>query len=259
MVVLSKSECRPADRPPARLDEGAVVRYGKEHKQVTRRRIIEAAGRRFKRDGIDGSGVATLMADAGLTNGAFYAHFDSKDDLVATAVADQLRGQCEGLRCAGARPRRSRAVRAGVPLGQHRDNPEDGCPSAALLDEIGRCADATKQAYTDGVLAVIDDIAARLAPDDPQSARVKTLSVFALMVGTLQLSRALADRQLADEVLGRHPQRRPRAARRRAPKLRNRYASAQPTAQTAGPGSAEVRSRAADRVADRVIGDLHGE
>ena len=84
---------------------------------------------------------------------------------------------------------------------QHRDNPEDGCPSAALLDEIGRCTEATKRAYTDGLLAVIDDIAARLTPDDPQSARVKTLSVFALMVGTLQLSRALADRQLADAVL----------------------------------------------------------
>ena len=65
------------------------MRYGKEHKQETRQRIIETAGRRFKR-GIDGSGIATLMADAGLTNGAFYAHFASKEDLVATAVADQL-------------------------------------------------------------------------------------------------------------------------------------------------------------------------
>ena len=79
--------------------------------------------------------------------------------------------------------------------------PRDGCPSAALLDEIGRSTDATRQAYTDGLLAVIDDIAARLAPDDPQSARVKTLSIFAMMAGTLQLSRALADRQLADAVL----------------------------------------------------------
>src|SRR5207248_10782257 len=67
-----------------------VVRYGKQHKEATRRRIIEAAGRRFKRDGIDGSGLATLMADAGLTNGAFYSHFASKEDLVATAVADHL-------------------------------------------------------------------------------------------------------------------------------------------------------------------------
>jgi hypothetical protein len=91
-------------------------------------------------------------------------------------------------------------VRAYLSTG-HRDNPEDGCPSAALLDEIGRCTDATKRAYTDGLLAVIDDTAARLAPHNPQSARVTTLSVFAMMAGTLQLSRALSDRQLADQVL----------------------------------------------------------
>jgi TetR/AcrR family transcriptional repressor of nem operon len=178
-----------------------VVRYGEEHKQATRRRIIETAGRRFKRDGIDGSGIATLMTDAGLTNGAFYAHFASKEDLVATAVADQLREQRASFseRVPG-RTGVEQYVREYLSV-QHRDNPGDGCPSAALLDEIGRCTDATKRAYTDGVLAVIDDIAARLAPGDPPSARAKTLSVFALMIGTLQLSRALADRQLADEVL----------------------------------------------------------
>ncbi len=177
------------------------MRYGKEHKQETRRRIIKAAGRRLKRDGIDGSGVATLMADAGLTNGAFYAHFTSKEDLVTTAVADELRTQAENL--AAVAPGRGgveQLVRAYLSP-EHRDNPEDGCPSAALLDEIGRCTDTTKQAYTDGVLAFIDDIAARLAPHDPPSARVKTLSVYAQMIGTLQLSRALADRQLADEIL----------------------------------------------------------
>jgi TetR/AcrR family transcriptional repressor of nem operon len=177
------------------------VRYGKEHKQETRRRIIKAAGRRLKRDGIDGSGVATLMADAGLTNGAFYAHFTSKEDLVTTAVADELRTQSENL--AAVAPGRGgveQLVRAYLSP-EHRDNPEDGCPSAALLDEIGRCTDTTKQAYTDGVLAFIDDIAARLAPHDPPSARVKTLTVYAQMIGTLQLSRALADKQLADEIL----------------------------------------------------------
>jgi AcrR family transcriptional regulator len=183
------------------VEERAVVRYGKEHKQATRRRIIQTAGRRLKRDGIDGSGIATLMADAGLTNGAFYAHFESKEDLVATAVADQLRAQRASV--STQTPDRAgleEYVRAYLSVA-HRNNPDDGCPSAALLDEIGRCTDATKQAYTDGLLAVIDDIAARLTPDDPPSARAKTLSVFAMMVGTLQLSRALADQQLADEVL----------------------------------------------------------
>jgi AcrR family transcriptional regulator len=178
-----------------------VVRYGKEHKQATRRRIIEAAGRRLKRYGIDGSGVAALMADAGLTNGAFYAHFASKEDLVATAVVDQLRAQSESLNAVPpGRAGVEQLVRAYLSP-EHRDNPEEGCPSAALLDEIGRCTDATKRAYTDGVLEYIDDIAARLAPHDPLSARAAALSVYALMVGTLQLSRALADRQLADEVL----------------------------------------------------------
>ena len=173
-----------------------MARYGKEHKQTTRRRIIESAGRRLKRDGIDGSGIATLMADAGLTNGAFYAHFDSKEDLVLTAVVDQLRAQRETY---SAQPL-DEIVR-GYLSTQHRDDTEGGCPSAALLDEIARSADAVKRAYTDGQLAIIDDAAARLAPEDPQSARVKALGVFALMVGTLQVSRALADRRLSDDVL----------------------------------------------------------
>src|SRR6185312_3800242 len=178
-----------------------MARYAKEHKHETRRRIIESAGRRLKRDGIDGSGVATLMKDAGLTNGAFYAHFASKEDLVATAVSDQLREQREWL--AAVAPSRAgveQIVRAYLSP-EHRDNPEEGCPSAALLDEIGRCADPTKETYTASVVAVIDDIAVRLAPQDPPSARTRTLSIYALMVGTLQLARALADRRLSDDIL----------------------------------------------------------
>ena len=53
------------------------------------------------------------------------------------------------------------------------------------------------------MLSIADEVASRLAPDDPQSARATTLSLFALLIGTLQISRALADRQLADEVLQR--------------------------------------------------------
>lgn len=178
-----------------------MARYGPEHKRATRQRIIETAGRRLKRDGIDGSGVTTLMTDAGLTNGAFYAHFASKEELVATAVVDQLHGQREGLgTLAPGRKGIEQLVRFYL-SSEHRDSPEDGCPSAALLDEIGRCSDSTKQAYTDALLSVIDAIAAHLAPRDPQSARVNALSVYALMVGTLQLARALSDRALSDDVL----------------------------------------------------------
>ena len=63
-----------------------MARYGKEHKEQTRGRIVETSGRRFKIDGVNASGIATLMADAGLTNGAFYAHFASKDAVVARVV-----------------------------------------------------------------------------------------------------------------------------------------------------------------------------
>ena len=168
-----------------------MARYGKAHKEATRQRIIDTAGRRLKRDGIDGSGIATLMKDAGLTNGAFYAHFASKDDLVATAVAEQLRQQRAnyGAYLPG-RAGLEQFVREYL-SNEHRDSPEDGCPSAALLDEIGRSSDATKEAFTDGLLISIDNMAAQLSPDDPQSARVKALTVFGMMVGTMQLSRAL--------------------------------------------------------------------
>ncbi|MFF0088206.1 TetR/AcrR family transcriptional regulator [Streptomyces canus] len=179
-----------------------MVRYGKEHKSETRRRIIERAGRRFKQDGIDGSGVSTLMKDAGLTNGAFYAHFASKDDLVTTAIADQLKVQAESV-VALAAPGRAglEQIVRGYLSPQHREMLGDGCPNAALLDEIGRCAETTRQAYTDGVLILVEGIAERMAPDDPSSARVKALSLLGQMAGTLQLSRALTDSRLANELL----------------------------------------------------------
>ena len=177
-----------------------MARYGKAHKDATRQRIIDAAGRRFKRDGIDGSGIATLMGDAGLTNGAFYAHFTSKADLVASTVADQLSAQRERYRQLPSGSGIEQVVRAYLSV-EHRDNPEEGCPSAALLDEISRCDDVTKRAYTDGMLALADDLAVLVAPDDPASARARTWGALSLMIGTLQTSRALADRVLADRVL----------------------------------------------------------
>src|ERR1051326_4750208 len=133
-----------------------MARYGKQQKQATRRRILAVAGRRLKRDGIDGSGIATLMADAGLTNGAFYAHFESKEDLVANAVAEELREQRERFSALPRDRGGAEQVVRGYFSVQHRDNPQGGCASAALLDEIGRSTDAIKRAYTEGVLVVIE-------------------------------------------------------------------------------------------------------
>jgi TetR/AcrR family transcriptional repressor of nem operon len=179
------------------------MRYSKNHKQATRQRILQAAGRRFKQEGIDSAGVAAVMSDAGLTNGAFYAHFASKEDLVANMLADQLRTQRQSF---DAQPPDRGGLEAFIRSylsRQHRDQYADGCPSAALLDEIARRPAATKQAFTDELMGVIDDIASRLNPTDAEAARTDALTLFGLMLGTLQLARALTDRDLSDQLLTR--------------------------------------------------------
>src|SRR5947208_13641328 len=115
-----------------------AMRYGKDQKQATRQRILDAAGRRFKQDGIDGAGVAAVMSDAGLTNGAFYAHFSSKEDLVANVLADQLRAQRQSFEAQPSDRAGLEAFIRSYLSPQHRDQFADGCPSAALLDEIAR-------------------------------------------------------------------------------------------------------------------------
>ena len=179
------------------------MRYGKDQKQATRQRIVEAAGRRFKEDGIDGAGVAAVMSDAGLTNGAFYGHFTSKEDLVANVLADQLRAQRHSLDSQPTDPAGLEAFIRAYLSRQHRDQSADGCPSAALLDEIARRPATTRQVFTDELMGEIDDIAARLDPTDVDAARTDALTLFGLMVGTLQLARALTDRDLSDQLLAR--------------------------------------------------------
>jgi TetR/AcrR family transcriptional repressor of nem operon len=86
---------------------------------------------------------------------------------------------------------------------EQREQHADGCPSAALLDELVRRPDATRQVFTDELLGVIGDIASRLDPTDVAAARTDALTVFGLMVGTLQVARALTDRDLSDRLLAR--------------------------------------------------------
>jgi TetR/AcrR family transcriptional regulator, transcriptional repressor for nem operon len=178
-----------------------MARYDSGHKAATRQRIIETASRRIKQDGIDGSGIATLMADAGLTNGAFYAHFESKEDLVAHIVAEELRLQAERLRALEPGPKSLQVfIREYISL-EHRDTPSAGCPSAALLDEIGRCSPATRSSYSAGAEAIVEAISTHLSPTRPQAARDRAIGLFALLVGTLQLARAVSDEKLSAEVL----------------------------------------------------------
>ena len=177
------------------------MRYGSDQKETTRRRIIEKAGERFKKDGIVASGISTLMADAGLTNGAFYAHFASKDELVTTTVTEQLLEEKERFVTDpdddGAF---ERIVREYLSPG-HRDDPAHGCPSAALLEEIGRCSAATREAYTEGVLASLDGLTVHLEAGSQEDAQARAMGIFSVMVGTLQAARAVTNAALSDAIL----------------------------------------------------------
>jgi TetR/AcrR family transcriptional regulator, transcriptional repressor for nem operon len=104
------------------------MRYDKEHKDQTRQRIVETAAFRFREHGIEGEGVKSLMAAAGLTNGAFYNHFESKEDLTREAVTAALKDRVARLQ---------HWIDGGEGLGglirsyfsiRHRDNPGFGCP-----------------------------------------------------------------------------------------------------------------------------------
>lgn len=175
-----------------------MVRYSSEHKGATRRRIIERAGRRFKRDGVDGAGISTLMGDAELTNGAFYAHFASKADLVAAVLEDQLRTQRESSGAQGFdRAGFERFVDRYLSM-PHRDDREGGCPTAALLGDVIRSDDEVRRAYAASSMPLVDDIAALLPGPD---ARARAAAIFAAMAGTLQLARVVDDPGLAAAIL----------------------------------------------------------
>lgn len=178
-----------------------MARYGTGHKAETRQRIVSQAGARLKQDGIDGSGLAGLMSDAGLTNGAFYAHFASKDALVATVVADQLAAQRDALAAMPPGPAVLESFVRDYLSPPHRDAPAAGCPSAALIDEIARGSDDVRTAYAAGADQILDQIAARLDPADPRAARRRAIGLYTLLFGTLQLARALPDPTTSDEVL----------------------------------------------------------
>ena len=178
-----------------------MARYSPEHKEATRRRIIETAGRRFKSDGIDGSGIATLVADAGLTNGAFYGHFASKDDLVASVVTQQLKDQVRVVNSLPAGLASVEQFLRDYLSPAHRDDLAGGCPSAALLDEVGRCDVAVREAYTEGASSMIQAIARHLDGADPERANERAIGLFTLLVGSLQAARAVTDPELSDRIL----------------------------------------------------------
>ena len=172
------------------------MRYEKGRKDASRGRIMEVAAERFRSDGIAASGLATIMSDAGLTNGAFYPHFQS--ELVRESVAAALDAQAQQIQELLASGGPEMAIEAYLSA-EHRDNPDKGCASAALLPEIARQPPETREVYTERFLSQVRQVSAALPQGkDPEGV---ALGVFATLIGALQLARAVQGTELSDRIL----------------------------------------------------------
>ena len=155
--------------------------------------MVETAARVIRRDGIAAAGVASLMSEAGLTNGAFYAHFASKEALVAEAVVVAL-GETRAamaLKIAHAAP--GQALDAVIDHyldPRHVAHPEHGCAVAALGPELARRPESTRAAVDAAIDALVATIADALDRQHPHRTAVAR-AVFASMVGTIQLARTV--------------------------------------------------------------------
>lgn len=166
---------------------------------------MRRASERFRKDGIAAVGMRTLMADAGLTHGAFYAHFASRADLVSAALEYALASTAASLRTAVEEApedgKLDALINAYLRLA-HREHPELGCAVSAMAPEIAREDAEARSQFEMHNLAVIQLIAEVLPPGGTARARqIWAMSVFASMMGTLQLMRIAPDAREAREIM----------------------------------------------------------
>ena len=179
------------------------MRYPPEHKARTRRKIVSAASRTFRREGLGKAAVAKVMRRAGLTHGGFYAHFRGKDALAAEVFAEgflaleRLRGVVREWEQTG---REHPLIRVYLSA-WHRDHPDDGCLLAPLAGDVAREPKSVRRAFTLAFERYVGELGRMAfgedtAPDDP-----RTLALDAGLIGALSLARAVDDPKLSDRIL----------------------------------------------------------
>lgn len=172
-------------------------------KELTHDRIVQVAARAIRRSGYQGTGVADLMKEAGLTHGGFYAHFASRDALLAEAADRAGAEGIEGLsKIAAAAPAgESLAALVTAYLSRaHVEHPELGCPVAALGSEMPRQAPEVRRAATRRIKELVDLIGRQLPNWGEPGAYEEALVLFATLAGTLMLARAVDEPKLADTL-----------------------------------------------------------
>ena len=179
------------------------MRYASDHKRQTHQRIVEAASRLFKGGGYVGTGVDAVMNAAGLTPGAFYAHFPSKNALLAETLALSVARMKERF-LAGFDERTASTWLRGVVLRYlsttHRDSVADGCPLPALTADVFRADGVAREEFEAHLRGLLTELEGNM-PTNLGSARDRALATIALCVGGLMLARAVKDRALSNRIL----------------------------------------------------------
>jgi TetR/AcrR family transcriptional repressor of nem operon len=162
-------------------------------KEATHERIVNAAARAIRRSGFEGVGVADVMKEAGLTHGGFYAHFDSREAMLAEALARAGSSGAALLakRVDGRQPQTATMLRAIIESylsDAHLSGTESGCPVAALASEMPRQSAELRKASIRRVEMLIERVR-RTLPDPDASERA--VAIVSTMVGALQLARVL--------------------------------------------------------------------
>ena len=179
------------------------MRFSKDHAAKTRARIVDTAAALVRREGVAGMSVPGLMREAGLTHGGFYAHFPSKDALVAEAIDTALAGTTArfGDKAASADDPIAAMVDEYVSAA-HRDHPEFGGAVAAVGPETARDSEEGGRAMAAGAARMIDRLSEAVAARSPGTSREDVRALVVAMVGALVVSRACkADGALSDAVL----------------------------------------------------------
>jgi|SRR6516162_9861345 len=176
------------------IDEGCrkVMRYPVEETAAKHERIVKEASRLFRERGFENVSVGEVMKAAGLTHGAFYAHFGSKQELQEAAVAHGQGVSADRARSYGATRKGRRAYADRYLTSWHRDNPGDGCTMAALAQEVARSRPELKAAFEHG----FEEILSANGGD-----RKEAIFQTAALLGGVALARAVQNRQLSDEIL----------------------------------------------------------
>lgn len=176
------------------------MRVSTEEKNRSRARILAAAGRLFRENGVQGASVGDIMREAGMTHGGFYRHFADKDALLAAAVTAAFEAFAKPLQNS-TDPGASAAVDAFRELylsADHLATPAEGCPAAALGPDIARAGGPVRAAFSDGVNQLVEGLArGKTAEPSPRTAALRDLS---MMVGALVLARG-AQEAIASEIL----------------------------------------------------------